>query len=255
MAFTITLPRPSNPAFNPFNRLVIASPKPPNNTSTSSLVPSQDPHLLSLPSSCLKVILTHLLTSPDFLILHRDSSTPATYSTNLTTAVLLLNRHIYHTALPILYGRNTFTASTAATSYDFDAHVLNLPGRLRGMIKNVELQINWGERLWMKLPLLAARLQELKGLKSLKLHVVVNHELENRKEADSEVTRQGKGGAKEMAIKREGQAAEAMLKAEKKVLRELVLGLKGLRVFELNGFVEGEFARSLEVWVKDGRKA
>lgn len=107
----------------------------------------------------------------------------------------------------------------------------------------------------MKLPLVAARLQELKGLKSLKLHVVVNHELESKKEPGSGVTRQGKGRAKGMMIKREGQAAKAMLKAEKKVLRELVLGLKGLRVFELSGFADGEFARDLEDWVKDGRKA
>lgn len=106
----------------------------------------------------------------------------------------------------------------------------------------------------MKFPLVASRLQELKGLKSLKLHVVGNDELESER-AGSGATARGKGAGNGMMIKREGQAAEAMLKAEKKVLRELVLGLKGLRVFELREFVDGQFAKDAESWVKDGRKA
>ncbi|KAL8909386.1 MAG: hypothetical protein Q9207_000221 [Kuettlingeria erythrocarpa] len=254
MAFTVTLPPASNPFFKPSKYLVIASAKHPDNSSESSSGPSQDPHLLSIPSSCLKLILTHLLTSPDPLILHRDSSTPVTYRTNLSPGVLLLDRHCYHTGLPILYGRNTFTTSTAATSYDFDTHLLEVPGRLRDMIRNVELQIDWAERLWMKFPLVASRLQELKGLKSLKLHMVGNGELKSKR-AGSRATEKGKGAGKSMMLRREGQAAEAMLRAEKKVLRELVLGLKALRVFELRKFVDGKFAKDLESWVKEGRKA
>ncbi len=106
----------------------------------------------------------------------------------------------------------------------------------------------------MKFPLVASRLQEMRGLKSLKLHVVGNGELESKR-AGSGATEKDKGAGKGMMLKREGQAAEAMLKAERKVLRELVLGLKGLRVFELGGFVDGKFAKDLESWVKEGRRA
>ncbi|KAI4152297.1 MAG: hypothetical protein LQ341_000730 [Variospora aurantia] len=207
------------------------------------------PDLLSLRSSTLKLILTYLLTTPTPLVLRRDASTPASYRTDLTISVLLVNRRLYHLALPILYGANTFTTSSAATSYDFDAHLLATPGRLRAMIRSVELNIDWGDRLWAKMPLVAAKLLELKGLKSLKLHIVGGGgELESGEAIRiGVVTRRGRAEG-------EGFMAVAMLKAEKKVLRELVEGLKGLRVFELKGFVDGGFARNLEEWIARGRK-
>ncbi|KAL8655439.1 MAG: hypothetical protein Q9210_000874 [Variospora velana] len=205
------------------------------------------PDLLSLRSSALKLILTYLLTTPTPLVLRRDASTPASYRTDLKISVLLVNRRLYHLALPILYGANTFTTSSAATSYDFDAHLLATPGRLRAMIKSVELTIDWGDMLWAKMPLVAAKLLELKGLKSLKLHIVGGGEVESGKAIRTGVTRRGRA-------EREGLMAVAMLKAEKKVLRELVEGLKGLRVFELKGFVDGGFARNLEEWIARGRK-
>lgn len=107
----------------------------------------------------------------------------------------------------------------------------------------------------MKLPLVAAKLQELKTLKSLKLHIIADEEVGDVDVMETAVTGQGKGGRKGMMMEREGQAAKVMLKAEKKVLRELVVGLKALRVFELKGFEDGEFAANLEGWVRDGRKA
>lgn len=104
----------------------------------------------------------------------------------------------------------------------------------------------------MKLPLVAAKLVEMKGLKSLKLHIVDDGD----EDWGTKLTRRPEKGGKRNGRmgRREGQAAEAMLKAEKKVLRELVVGLKGLRVFELRGFVDGEFAEGLEEWVRLGRK-
>ncbi|KAI4138167.1 MAG: hypothetical protein L6R39_006937 [Caloplaca ligustica] len=98
--------------------------------------------------------------------------------------------------------------------------------------------------------MVAARLGELKGLKSLKLRIIAEDEVVVgiRKAGGIKVVGQGTKGGGRVATgwKREGQAAEAMLKAEKKVLRELVVGLEGLRVFELRGFVDGGFARRLE---------
>ncbi|KAI4091014.1 MAG: hypothetical protein LQ344_004395 [Seirophora lacunosa] len=244
MAITISLPAPPNPLFKPPRPLLAAPPRPSRSEPPATEAP---PHLLYLLSSTLNLILAYLLTSPAPLVLHRDASTPANYRTNLTTSILLVNRRLYHTSLPILYGANTFTASSAATSYDFDAHLLAIPGRCRAMIKSVELTIDWGHRLWAKMPLVAARLLELRGLKSLKLHISVDGEVENAEAVGSGVTGRERGV-------RQGLAAEAMLKAEKKVLRELVEGLRGLRVFELNGFVDGEFARELEEWIRGGRK-
>lgn len=123
------------------------------------------------------------------------------------------------------------------------------------MITKVVLEINWGAQLWMKFPLVAARIGELKGLKKLRLEIVTKC-----KDEQSEVTKNGQeqGSGTRMAgmvAKREGKAAAAMLKAEKRVLRELVSGLKGLRVFELRGFEDEEFARDLEDWVRCAGKA
>lgn len=115
------------------------------------------------------------------------------------------------------------------------------------MITKVVLEISWGAQLWMKFPLVAARVGELKGLKELKLEIVDKGEDEQ-----GEVVK-GKGDGETMAglvVKREGKAAAAMLKAEKRVLRELVVGLEGLRVFELQGFEDEVFARGLEDWVR-----
>ncbi|KAL9006171.1 MAG: hypothetical protein Q9188_001050, partial [Gyalolechia gomerana] len=165
----------------------------------------------------------------------------------LTTSILVVNRQLYHNSLPILYGKNTFTTSSPATSYDFDAHLLSIPGRCRQMITKVVLEISWGAQLWMKFPLVAARVGELKGLKELRLEIVDKGEDEQ-----GEVVKDKGDGERmaEMVVKREGKAAAAMLKAEKRVLRELVMGLKGLRFFELQGFEDEVFARGLEDWVR-----
>ena len=48
--------------------------------------------------------------------------------------------------------------------------------------------------------------------------------------------------------------AQVMLKAEKKVLTKLVLELQALQVFQLQGFADDAFAKSMENWVANGRK-
>ena len=53
---------------------------------------------------------------------------------------------------------------------------------------------------------------------------------------------------------RQGAMTQVMLKAEKKVLTKLVLGLQALQVFQLRGFVDGQFAQDVESWVANGRR-
>ena len=47
------------------------------------------------------------------------------------------------------------------------------------MIRNVKLEIDWGDRLWAKFPLVARALWELKGLVGVEI-VVVEGEEKNR---------------------------------------------------------------------------
>ncbi|KAL8798416.1 MAG: hypothetical protein Q9182_006676 [Xanthomendoza sp. 2 TL-2023] len=204
----------------------------------------------ALPLHILRCILSHLLVSPNPVILHRDATVPPTYRSNIATSVLLVNRQLYHTSLPILYGSNTFTTSTPSTSHDFDVHLSRIPGRMRLLIRKVELEIDWAAELWKKLPLIDRRLQELKKLKSLKICFV------EKEDSDQipEVVIHGVQAKAGETSRREGKVGKMMLKAEKKMLKELVQGLKGLRVFKLKGFEDGEFARALEEWVKRGQR-
>ncbi|KAL8994501.1 MAG: hypothetical protein Q9169_005555 [Polycauliona sp. 2 TL-2023] len=204
-------------------------------------------HLLSLPVAVLKRILSQLLISPSRLLLQRDASTPSTYHTSLATNILFVNHQLYHSSLPILYGSNTFTTSSPATSYDFDVHLTRVPGKIRCLIRQIDLQINWGRQLWMKFPLIAMRLGELRGLTSLRLQFV------ETEDSDKGILVQG--GPKGATTKREGHIAVVMLKAEKKMLKEMVRGMRALKVFELTGFEDADFARRLEVCVKNGWKS
>ncbi|KAL8671249.1 MAG: hypothetical protein Q9168_004242 [Polycauliona sp. 1 TL-2023] len=217
---------------------------------TRALISNQDipeTHLLSLPMPVLQRILSHLLVSPFRLLLQRDASTPSTYRTSLAPDVLLVNRQLYHTSIPILYGSNTFTTSSPTTSYDFDVHLARVPGKHRCLIQKIELEIDWGRQLWMKFPLIAMRLLELRGLTSLRLYFV---ETENTPDEGFQV----QGGSKGATTKREGHAAAVMLNAEKKMLKEMVAEMKALRVLELRGFEDAAFARRLEVAVTNGWK-
>ncbi|KAL8783354.1 MAG: hypothetical protein Q9213_004673 [Squamulea squamosa] len=206
-------------------------------------------HLLNLPTLILQRILSYLLVAPSGLLLHRDNSTPPTYRTGIATNILLVNHKLYHTSLPILYGRNTFTASSPATSYGFDAHLYRVPGKHKCLIRSIDLEIDWGRQLWSKFPLIAMRLGELRGLKSLKIHLI-----DGGDHAEAYGV-QVQGKPRGTMQKREGHAAVAMLHAEKKMLKEMVKGIKALRVFELKGFEDVGFAKGLESIVRNGRNS
>ncbi|KAL8681636.1 MAG: hypothetical protein Q9186_002233 [Xanthomendoza sp. 1 TL-2023] len=248
MAIPVSFSLSPNPTFTSRKSPPSAS----SNTSEILQRPSLriKPNLISLPLNILRRILSHLLVSPNPVILHRDAAVPPAYRTNITASVLLVNRRLYHTSLPILYGGNTFTTSTPSTSHDFDVHLSTVPGRMRLLMRKVELEIDWAAELWKKFPLIAVRLQELKGLRSLKLYLMEKED-DNK---DPGVVIQGVKGRKEEMRQREGHVGEVLLKAEKKMLEDLVKGLKGLRVFGIKGFEDRGFARELERWVKRGRR-
>ena len=213
---------------------------------TSKPNPQPKTHILNLPTIVLQRILLHLLVSPTRLILHHDASTPSTYHTFIATNILFVNHQLYHTSLPILYGSNIFTTSSPATSYDFDIHLSRVPGRNKCLIRNIHLKIDWGRQLWAKFPLIAMRLGELRGLRCLRLQFV------DREESDDDIEVQIQGEPKGTTSRREGHLAAMMLNTEKKILKEMVQGLKALRVFELKGFEDVEFARRLEFGVRNG---
>lgn len=141
------------------------------------------------------------------------------------------------------------------------------------MITNVKLEIDWADQLWSKFPLVARALGELKGL--LKLEIVIVEKpktLEKKRTASIEEDENLKmmityGQASpgkdrpvrqrapatdrtDVQVKREGPVADVMLKAEMKMLKDLVTGIKGLQDFRLMGFRHEVFAWCLEEHVQ-----
>lgn len=194
--------------------------------------------ILSLPLDIQKEVFRHLLVSPEPLLLCRDPSTPDTYRTQIEPEILQASKHCYQIGKPILYGENTLTASSPATSYNFDRHIFAIPGKNRKLITSVTLYIDWADKLWAKFPLVARALEELPPKKLVIIMV--------RKEENGE-----KG--KERAAPREGAAAGVILNAERKVLKELVKGMATLKVFRLEGFVDKGFVEMLEGLVAGGK--
>ena len=197
-------------------------------------------------------ILHFLLRSDHPVILGVDDRRPTDYSSGLTPSVLRCCRYIYTVGIEVLYGRNTFTTSSAATSVEFDKQVHGLPSRILLLIRHVKLEIDWIDELWSKLPLLASVLGRMQGLKSLEITIIWK--------AQRIVT----GGRTEGLASRpmvsrgayvQGQMEEAILKTEKHVLKNLVLELQALRSFRLRGFVDRQYAMDLEKWVANGRRS
>lgn len=154
---------------------------------------------------------------------------------------------IHNAALPILYGENTITASSPSTSYEFDAQLAALPGKQRQCIRYIRLEIDWGDQLWAKFPLVARYLGEIRGLKVLEI-VILERE-ESDEDVGMAVEGPGVGG-----WKRDGVAAKTMLKAEKRMFMNLIKGLQALQKFRLVGFRDKDFARRLEEWVEGGKR-
>ena len=231
--------------------------------------------ILTLPLNVIKKILRNLLTSPLPLILQRDTiNMPKGYRTYVDPNVLLVCMIFHNIGVPILYGENTLTAPSPATSFDFDLHILSLPGSKRQMITNVKLEIDWADQLWAKFPLVARALGELKSLQKLEIAIVEKEKTVEQKRAmliedanrKPPITHDPISHSKHstahhcssatdrtnVRMKREGQVADAMLKAEMKMLHDLVTGIKGLKDFRLTGFRHEVFAWYLEERVRIG---
>ena len=186
-------------------------------------------HLDILPLEVLQKCFRLLLVVYDqALIICPDSSTPAAYRTYLQLSLLRVCRRFYHIGLPLLYGENTFTTSSPATSIDFDVHLSGLPGKSRQLITKIVLKIDWSTQLWARFPLIARQIAELKSLRQLEILIVDN------------------GDPKPVRYPRDGPYGAIMLESEKKVFKELIAGVKGLRVFKLRGFPDDDFAKALE---------
>ena len=189
-------------------------------------------HLDILPVEVLQKCFRHLLVMYDqSLILYRDSATPPAYRTSLQPSLLRVCRRFYQIGLPLLYGENTFTTSSPATSIDFDAHLSSLPGKNRQLITKIILKIDWAILLWSIFPLIARRIAELQSLRQLEIIIVDGND------------------SKPVRYPRDGPYGAVMLKSEKKTLEELVSGLKGLRMLKLEGFLDDDFAKALEAMV------
>ena len=186
-------------------------------------------HLNILPLEVLQQCFRLLLVAYDHaLILCLDGSTPSAYRTYLQPSLLRVSRRFYQSGLPLLYGENTFTTSSPATSVDFDAHLSGLPGKYRQSITSIILQIDWATQLWARFPLIARHIAELKSLRQLEIIII------------------DRDDSKPVPYPRDGPYGAVMLKSEKKVFKELITGLKALRVFKLEGFSDAEFAKALE---------
>ena len=231
--------------------------------------------ILTLPLNIIKKILRNLLTSPSPLILQRDTINLANgYRTYVDPNVFLVCKIFHNTGVPILYGENTLTAPSPTTSFDFDGHILSLPGSKRQMITNVKLEIDWADQLWAKFPLVARALGELRSLQKLEIAIVEKEKTveqkgtvflkdANRKTmiTHDQISHSKHGTAHHCSsatdrtnvrMKREGPVADAMLKAEMKMLHDLVTGIKGLKDFRLTGFRHQVFAWCLEERVRIG---
>ena len=250
----------------------------PTHLEPANAVPSKafNSTVLTLPLDIIKRIIRILLISPNPLILQHDSvTTLQDYRTYVEPNILQVSKLFHNIGVPILYGENTFTTSSPSTSFDFDEHLLSVPGSKRQLITSVKLEIDWADELWAKFPLVARALGELKALLKLEL-IIVEKEKEKveqkkptaliEKDVNLKImiayhqTSLGKdrsvhqrAPAADRAdgqVKREGPVADAMLKAEIKMLRDLVTGIKGLKEFRLMGFRHEVFAWCLEEHVR-----
>ena len=147
---------------------------------TNASMPSNPADRFSrLPKDILKKVLGLLLTSTKPLVLGVDEDTPV--SNGLELAILQSSHYVSMIGAEILYGCNDFTTSSPATSFDFDKDLLQLPGKNLQLIRHIQLEIDWADKLWAKFPLIASVVGSIRGLKSLKITMVPktrNHVIE-----------------------------------------------------------------------------
>ena len=146
----------------------------------NATMPSNPSDLFShLPKDILKKVLGLLLISTKPLVLGVDEDTRV--SNGLELAILQSSHYVYTIGTEILYGCNNFTTSSPATSFDFDKDLLQLPGKNLQLIRHIQLEIDWADKLWAKFPLIASVLGSIRGLTSLKITMVPktrNHVIE-----------------------------------------------------------------------------
>ena len=141
------------------------------------------------------------------------------------------------------------------------------------MITSVKLEIDWADELWAKFPLVARALGELKALLKLEIQIVEKQKSKQKKRTASiekdanlkikiaydqtspgndKTVRQRAPATNRMhgRVKREGPVADAMLKAEMKMLRDLVDEIKGLKEVRLLGFRDMPFAWCLDEYAR-----
>ena len=211
--------------------------------------------LLKLPLSILTKILRYILI-PDLSHPQILPVTPAELNTYREVhpgfAILETCRLMRRLGETIFYSESTFTTSSPSNSYDLDRGIHCLPGWQRQLITSIALQIDWADELWAKFPLAAVALCELKRLQRLEIFFVQKVSGGDGRllwdgAADREIQEAKRREAR--GWKRDGNVAEVMLKAEKKMFGDLVGTVKALRVFKLVGFADEEYARKLELLV------
>ena len=208
--------------------------------------------LSKLPREVLRRILHFLLVSNEPIILWIDDEKQVDSSSGLNPSVLRCCHYIYTVGIEVLYGRNTFTTSSPATSAEFDKQILRLPSRILQLIRLVKLEIDWIDELWSKLPLLASALKRIQGLKSLDITIITNMQ---RTTTGGRIKGLASRPTESRSTSVQGQMEDAILNAEKRVLKNLVLELRALRKFRLRGFVDQQFATDLEKWIANGRRS
>ena len=144
----------------------------------------------------------------------------------------------------MLYSENTITSTD---SMNFDTQFLSLPVKNRQMITGIRLEVDWAHQLWAKFPLIAVQIEQLRHLQKLVIVIVENTKsdklavLGEKNAKASTVLKHGPG----KGLSRESSVGDAMLKAEKKMLKELVGNIKSSQTFRLDRFRDEAFAAQL----------
>ena len=195
----------------------------------------RDSTLLKLPLEILRLVLMHVLCFPQPLAIgirtQRTKVTPRpTANASISISIVLTCKLVYHEGLAVFYSQNTFTTSNPSISKDFGFVLENVPVRNRQLIRRVHLDIDWGDELWAHLPLVARALKEMSLLRELHLHITTRPQTLDRHDASR------------FNLLRQCE----ILKAECKILKDMIRDLKALRIFRLVGFVDAIFAKKLE---------
>lgn len=208
--------------------------------------------LTQLPLTIISEILRYILI-PDP---SRPQILPVTFEEAVVFGKTVHDLPILHTCRilrdvgrPLFFEQNTFTTSSPSATSELFRGTRALPSEQRRLITKISLQIDWADELWVHFPLVGAALSMLVRLRRLEIFLV-----QKVTGGDGRLTWDGTSSAEirevkrreSRGLKREGVMAQLMLKAEKKMFAEVVLGLKTLQVFRLSGFADVEFAVRLE---------